>query len=38
MAFIIRNAASRLFIVAVCGIGVLHLADLNHAAEYPSRS
>jgi hypothetical protein len=35
MAFIIRNAAGRLLVVAVCGIGVLHLADLNHSAEYP---
>jgi hypothetical protein len=35
MAFIIRNAAGRLLVVAVSGIGVLHLADLNHSAEYP---
>jgi hypothetical protein len=35
MAFIIRNAAGKLLIVAVCGIGVLQDAGLVNSAEYP---
>jgi hypothetical protein len=36
MAFIMRNAAGRLLIVAACGIGVLHLAGLRQLrGEYP---